>query len=203
MATVISSIGLKGMEGYRVQVEVQQLPGVEGISIVGLPDASVKESKDRVMAALYLNDCQILDKKIIINLSPAEQKKNSPIFDLAMAIGIMKEAKEIKHPIPKDTAFLGVISLDGSIKPVEGMLPAIIAAKKEGFKILYLPPLENSPLSHIEGLEIRFVETLHDVIESFSGQLNSSFITSNHTPETPEITNPTYDKDFKHVFTKS
>lgn len=85
LATVISSIGLKGMEGYRVQVEVQLLPGVEGVSIVGLPNASVKESKDRVMAALYANECEVPDKKIVINLSPAEQKKNSPIFDLAMA----------------------------------------------------------------------------------------------------------------------
>ncbi|WP_231514934.1 magnesium chelatase domain-containing protein [Oceanobacillus salinisoli] len=140
MAMVVSSIGLKGIEGYRVQVEVQLLPG-DGVSIVGLPDASVKESKDRVMGALYANDCEISDRKIIINLSPAEQKKNSPIFDLAMAIAVMKEADEIKDEIPEHAAFLGVLSLDGTIKSVEGMLPAIMAARKEGFKILYLPRL--------------------------------------------------------------
>ncbi|MUV37155.1 uncharacterized protein JNUCC1_00961 [Lentibacillus sp. JNUCC-1] len=160
MATVVSSIGLKGMEGYRVQVEVQLLPGVEGICIVGLPDASVKESKDRVLAALYAYDCEIADKRIIINLSPAEQKKNSPIFDLAMAIGIMKETGEIKDQIPEAAAFLGVLSLDGSIKPVEGMLPAIMAAKKAGYKVLYLPPIHEFPLTHIDGLELRFAETL-------------------------------------------
>lgn len=134
MATIVTSIGLKGMEGYRVQVEVQMIPGVESVNIVGLPDASVKESKDRVMAAVYTNDCQIPDKKIIINLSPAEHKKNSPIFDLAMAIGVMKEAGEIRHPIPDNAAFLGVLSLDGSIKSVDGMLPAIVAAKKRKHK---------------------------------------------------------------------
>ena len=133
MATIVSSIGLKGIEGYRVQVEVQFLPGIEGVSIVGLPDASVKESKDRVMAALYANDCVVPDKKIVINLSPAEEKKNSPIFDLAMAVAIMKEAGDIKDLIPDNATFLGVLSLDGSVKPVAGMLPAIIAAKKEGF----------------------------------------------------------------------
>lgn len=69
-------------------MEVQFLPGIEGVSIVGLPDASVKESKDSVMAALYANGCEVPDKKIIINLSPAEEKKNSPIFDLAMVIGL-------------------------------------------------------------------------------------------------------------------
>ncbi|RDW21442.1 magnesium chelatase [Oceanobacillus arenosus] len=199
MATVVTSIGLKGMEGYRVQVEVQLIPGVEGVSIVGLPDASVKESKDRVMAALYANDCQIPDKKIIINLSPAEQKKNSPIFDLAMAIGIMKEAGEIRHAIPADAAFLGVLSLDGSIKPVAGMLPAVVAAKKEKIKILYLPPMPDFPLQSIEGIEFRFAETLQEVIDSFSGQLtafSTSFFSSSDSTE--EIT-PTYDKDFQHV----
>src|SRR5699024_3615690 len=106
------------------------------------------------------------DKKIIINLSPSEHKKNSLLFDLAMAIGVMKEAGEIRYPIPADAAFLGLLSLDGSIKAVDGMLPAILAAKREGIKILYLPKIEDFPLQSIEGIEFRFVETLQDVIES-------------------------------------
>lgn len=69
--------------------------------------------------------------------------------------------------MPADAAFLGVLSLDGAIKPVDGMLPAIIAAKKEGFKILYLPRLRDIPISHIDGIEFRFVETLYDVIDPF------------------------------------
>jgi len=197
MATVVSSIGLKGIEGYRVQVEAQLLPG-DGVSIVGLPDASVKESKDRVMGALYANDCEILDRKIIINLSPSEQKKNSPIFDLAMAIAVMKEADEIKDKIPENAAFLGVLSLDGTIKPVEGMLPAIMAAKKEGVKILYLPRLQDIPLETIDGIEFRFVETLQEVIDSFSGQLSAYSLTTKSTQKPTDIL-PTYDKDFKHV----
>ncbi|GAA0432141.1 YifB family Mg chelatase-like AAA ATPase [Lentibacillus halophilus] len=199
MATTVSSIGLKGMEGYRVDVEVQLLPGIEGVHIVGLPDASVKESKDRVMAALYANDCDVPDKKIVINLSPAEQKKNSPIFDLAMAIGIMKEAGEIKDAIPDAAAFLGVLSLDGTIKPVDGMLPAIVAAKKEGFKQLYLPPMKDMPFPQIDGMECCFVETLHDVVASFSGQLSSYAITSMPSSETKNPEPVTYDKDFQHI----
>ncbi|WP_068675255.1 YifB family Mg chelatase-like AAA ATPase [Oceanobacillus sp. Castelsardo] len=198
MATVVSSIGLKGMEGYQVQVEVQLLPG-DGVSIVGLPDASVKESKDRVMGALYANGCEVLDKKIIINLSPAEQKKNSPIFDLAMAIAVMKEANEIKDNIPEIAAFLGVLSLDGSIKPVEGMLPAIMAARKEGFKILYLPRLEDIPIETVNGLEFRFVQTLQEVIESFSGQISAFSLPIKSSQKPIELPPPTYDKDFKHV----
>ncbi|WP_068675261.1 YifB family Mg chelatase-like AAA ATPase [Oceanobacillus sp. Castelsardo] len=198
MATVVSSIGLKGIEGYRVHVEVQLLPG-DGVSIVGLPDASVKESKDRVMGALYANDCEILDRKIIINLSPAEQKKNSPIFDLAMAIAVMKEADEVKDEIPNNAAFLGVLSLDGTIRSVEGMLPAIMAARKEGFEILYLPRIQDVPLETIDGLEFRFVETLQEVIDSFSGQLSAFSIQTKSLQEPIELPPPTYDKDFKHI----
>src|SRR5699024_285655 len=126
-------------------------------------------------------------------------KKNSPIFDLAMAIAIMGEADEIRDPIPEQAAFLGVLSLDGSIKPVDGMLPAIISARQEGFEILYLPPIEDIPLTQIDGIEFRFVETLQDVIESFSGQLTafSSSLTPQKHP-TEDITF-THEKDFQHV----
>lgn len=197
VATIVSSIGLNGIEGYRVQVEVQLLPGIEGVSIVGLPNVSVKESKDRVMGALYANDCEVPDKRIIINLSPAEQKKNSPIFDLAMAIGVMKEAGEIKDPIPSDAAFLGVLSLDGSIKPVNGMLPAIIAAKKQGVKILYLPRMIDMPIMDIAGIEFRFVSTLQEVINSFSGQF--SVFNQPTIIEPTENNPPTFHKDFQNV----
>lgn len=186
MATIVSSIGLNGIEGYRVQVEVQLLPEIEGVSIVGLPDVSVKESKVRVMGALYANGCEVPDKKVIINLSPAEQKKNSPIFDLAMAIGVMKEAGEFKDPIPNDAAFLGVLSLDGSIKPVSGMLPAIIAAKKEDIKIVYLPSTIDMLITEVAGIELRFVNTLQEVIESFSGQLSTFSLSSTTTRESTE-----------------
>ncbi|WP_233879565.1 YifB family Mg chelatase-like AAA ATPase [Virgibacillus halodenitrificans] len=199
MATIALSVGLKGMEGYLVQVEVQLLPGLESVSIIGLPNAAVKESKDRVMAALFANDCQIPDKKIIVHLSPAEQKKNSPIFDLAMAIGIMKEAGDIKFPLPEDAAYLGVLSLDGSIKSVDGMLPAILAAKKEKIKILYLPKMTDFPLTEVEGMELRFVETLQEVVESFSGQLSlTTIFTPPHSPETSDD-EILYDKDFKDI----
>ncbi|WEG13399.1 YifB family Mg chelatase-like AAA ATPase [Pullulanibacillus sp. KACC 23026] len=197
MTTVIPSIGLKGMEGYVVEVEVQLVPGIEGMSIVGLPDASVKESRERVLATLYAYGCEVLDKKIIVNLSPSEQRKNSPIFDLAMAIGIMKESGFIKQDIPKDATFLGVLSLGGEVKPVEGMLPAILSAKRQGFKVLYVPPILDVPIHKIEGIECRFVYSIDDVIPSFSGQMSTfqfSQVTSLSSPPTAS-----FKKDFKQV----
>lgn len=202
MATMIQSVGLKGIEGYKVQVEIQIVPGKEGISIVGLPDTSVKESKDRVLGALAANHCELPEKRIIINLSPSEQKKNSPLFDLAMAIGIMKEVNHFSEKIPEDAAFLGVLSLDGSIKSVEGMLPAIMAAKQTGIGTLYLPYINELPLQQIDGINLRYVETIEQVIQTFAGQTallfqKPLFVTTKL--ESPESIFSTYTKDFKDI----
>ncbi|GAA0319145.1 YifB family Mg chelatase-like AAA ATPase [Bacillus carboniphilus] len=199
MATTVTSIGLKGLEGYRVQVEVQLIPGTEGITIVGLPDAAVKESKDRVMAALYANECELNEHKVVINLSPAEQKKNIPLFDVAMAIGIMKETGYIHESIPPDTAFIGVVSLDGTIRSVEGILPAIISAKKENIKTLYLPPIHDFPLEKLEGIELRFVTSLLDIVRTLSGQL-TMFLPSTLPHNTKNSINQIeYERDFKQI----
>jgi len=116
-----------------------------------------------------------------------------------MAIEVMKEAGDIIVQIPNDAAFLGVLSLDGSIKPVDGMLPAIITSRKENFKILYLPHM-NLPLTHVDGIEFRFVETLQEVIQSFSGQFTAFSVIPSILLGTTDVSLPTYDKDFQHVF---
>lgn len=98
--------------------------------IVGLPDASVKESKERVTVALHTLRFPLFEKKVIINLSLAEQKKNGPLFDLSIAIGILVSGGFIQDPIPVDAGFIGALSLDGTVHPVEGMIAAILAARK-------------------------------------------------------------------------
>lgn len=153
MTVKISSIGLKGLEGYRVQVQVQVSEGKESMVIVGLPDTSVKESKERVLSAIHTLGCDVSEEKIVVNLSPSEQKKNGPFFDLAMAIGILKEKGELKERVPEDSVFIGVLSLDGTVEKVEGMFPALIAATSLGFKRVYLPYDPLIPLDMFEGLE--------------------------------------------------
>ncbi|WLR50670.1 YifB family Mg chelatase-like AAA ATPase [Bacillus tianshenii] len=198
MAVTVKSIGLKGLEGYTVHVEVQMIPGMEAMSIVGLPDTSVKESKERVLAALHSFGVELPDKKIIINLSPAEQKKNGPMFDLAMAIGILKSVNHFAEDLPAKTAFLGALSLDGTIRPVEGMLPAIMAAKKNGIEHLYLPFDENLPLEYIDGVKLHFVQHLQDVIHSLTGQ-QSLQLQPLPPSKTRTTIQPAYDQDFKHI----
>ncbi|XQY91626.1 YifB family Mg chelatase-like AAA ATPase [Metabacillus sp. HB246100] len=170
MSSKVTSIGLKGLEGYRVQVEVQVKDGIETMIIVGLPDASVKESKERVSAALHSLGFSLVDMKVTINLSPAEQKKNGPLFDLAIAVAVLKSGNFLKEMIPQDSGFIGALSLDGSILPVEGMLAAILAAKKLQLDKLFLPYDPMIPNIEIPGLELVYIETLQDVIDVLRGQ---------------------------------
>lgn len=182
MSSKVTSIGLKGLEGYQVRVEVQAIPGTPSIVIVGLPDASVKESKQRITAAFHSYNYMIHHQKLIINLSPPEQKKNGPMFDLPIAIGILVNMQEIRVEIPETTGFIGALSLDGSIHPTKGQLSAVLAAKGLGLKKLYLPYDETFPLIEMKDLDLVFVHHLHEVINLIEGK-PIAFIKNRKIPE--------------------
>lgn len=168
----VTSIGLRGMEGYRVNVEVGTYVGNDSFKIVGLPDTAVKESKERIIAALGTLGYLLHGNKIIMNLSPADQKKMGPMFDFPMAIGLLLSLHELEAVISEDTGFLGALSLDGSVQPVEGLLPAVLSAKKLGIKRLYIPFDDSMPDFDFAGLglEIIYVTSLKDVMGHLTGQ---------------------------------
>ncbi|UGB30552.1 YifB family Mg chelatase-like AAA ATPase [Metabacillus sp. B2-18] len=198
MTVKISSVGLRGLEGYRVQVEVQVRPGVESMVIVGLPDTSVKESKERVLSSIRSIVSSGTAEKVVVNLSPSEQKKNGPLFDLPIAIGILKEKNYIKEQIPPDTMFIGALSLDGTIERVEGMLPALIAAVKLGYKRAFLPYDPRIPIDMLSGIECVVVQHIKDVINLLCGQPPLSLQTFTPSP----IQEPPFfdhQKDFSHI----
>jgi magnesium chelatase family protein len=199
MTVNVLSIGLKGLEGYRVQVQVRISPGKESMVIVGLPDASVKESRERVIAALSQFGEDVTDQKVVVNLSPPEQKKNGPLFDLAIAIAALKELKVIKEEIKLDTAFIGTLALDGSIESAEGLLSALISAKALGLKLIYIPDDPSIPINMLHGLELVVVRHIKEVVHHLQGQQIFSFLpkqlTSNHIPQFSEAVH----KDFSHV----
>ncbi|MBB5174585.1 magnesium chelatase family protein [Texcoconibacillus texcoconensis] len=195
MSSKVTSIGLKGLQGYVVQAEVQVMDGLESIVIVGLPDASVKESKERVSATLHSMGFPLVDMKVVINLSPAEQKKNGPLFDLAIALGVLKSGDFLKENIPDDAAFIGALSLDGSVLPVEGMIAAVLAAKKLNLKRLFLPFDPTLPKIEMDDLELIYIQSLQDVIDIFSGQPPLSF----DQPEAVKDEEQVVDKDFQQV----
>ncbi|MCM3617917.1 YifB family Mg chelatase-like AAA ATPase [Sutcliffiella horikoshii] len=190
MTVKVTTVGLKGMDGYRVSVEVKVMHGPESVVIVGLPDASVKESKERVAAALRSCRYEVPDQKVIVNLSPAEQKKNGPMFDLAVAIGLLGAMGAIKEEIKEDTGFIGALSLDGNVQPVEGMLPAVLAARKIGLKKLYLPYDPNLPAIDFENIELIYVTSLQDVLDHLAGQSIFSFVSSKKESSFREAASP-------------
>jgi magnesium chelatase family protein len=175
MTTIVSSIGLKGLEGYHVRVQVRISTGKESMVIVGLPDASVKESRERVLASLGHFDVDVTDKKVIVNLSPPEHKKNGPLFDLAIAVAALKEQKVIKEEIPIETAFLGVLALDGSVEKADGMLPALISAKALGLKRVFLPYDPAIPIDMLQNLECIIVHHIEEIVQHLAGQESLSF----------------------------
>lgn len=138
--------------------------------IVGLPDASVKESRERVIAALSHFDMDVTDQKVVVNLSPAEQKKNGPLFDLAIAIAALKELNVIKGKIPVEMAFIGALSLDGTIVSAEGMLPALISAKALGLKRVYFPNNPSIPVHMLKDLDCIVVQHIEEVVNHLEGQ---------------------------------
>ncbi|MCQ6280025.1 YifB family Mg chelatase-like AAA ATPase [Bacillus sp. EB600] len=199
MTEKVSSIGLKGLEGYRVQVEVRISPGTESMVIVGLPDASVKESRERVLAALSVFDVDVTDQKVVVNLSPSEEKKNGPLFDLAIAIAALKELNVIKGKTPIENAFIGALSLDGTVVKAEGMLPALLSAKRLGLKRVYLPYDPSIPINMLEDLACIVVHHIEEVVQHLEGQESLSFFPTLPFEDQVPLFMELPQKDFCHV----
>ena len=166
------SFGLSGVNGFPVNVEVFGINGMPGMEIIGLPDTSVRESRDRVNAAIINSGRNMQPKRITINLAPADMKKEGPSFDLPIAVGVMiamGEMKPVQERNIETTALFGELSLDGYVQPVNGVLPMVISAKENGIKDIILPEANAKEAACIEGLRIIPVVHLKDVIEYLEG----------------------------------
>ena len=166
------SMGVSGVNGYPVHVEVFATGGIPGMEIIGLPDASVRESRDRVSAAMINSGKQTQPKKITINLAPADMKKEGPSFDLPIAIGVLAATGEMNAAagFPLDrTILFGELSLDGKVRAVHGALPMVISAKECGYRDVILPAENAQEVACIEGMRIYPVRTLREVIGHIDG----------------------------------
>jgi len=139
MLSKVLSFSLYGLEAYPVEVEVDLSRGLPGVTIVGLPDSSIRESRERIRSALINSGFEFPLKKIIINLSPADLKKEGTGFDLAMAIGILAGNKLLPEEVLKERAFIGELSLDGTLKGVRGILPFVLKAKELSLREIIIP----------------------------------------------------------------
>lgn len=168
MLSKIHSVAIWGIEGYDVSVEVDISKGIPGISIVGLPDQAVKESKDRIKPAIKNSGFEFPQSKITINLAPADFKKEGSYFDLPVAIGIIAARQIVPVEKMNDYYFVGELALDGSVRPVSGVLPMAILVKNRTAK--FIVPYANALEAAIVGIEVYGVESLRDCIDFLSGK---------------------------------
>lgn len=166
------SMGVSGVNGFPVQVEVFSAGGIPGMEIIGLPDASVRESRDRVHAAIISNGKEMKPRKITVNLAPADMKKEGPSFDLPIAVAVLVSTGELKPSGDFSfdrTAIFGELGLDGSVRPVNGALPMVISAKECGIENVILPEENAKEAACIEGIRILPVRSLQQVILHIEG----------------------------------
>ena len=163
MFSQIVTCGLLGLEGYRVLVETDLSNGLPLFDIVGLADTAVKEARERVRAAIRNSGHTFPSKRIIVNLAPADTKKEGAGFDLPIAVGVLA-SMGCFHALPDNTvAFCGELALDGALRPVNGMLSKAIAARDAGCRALVLPAENAREASWVTGLRIRPARTLAEV----------------------------------------
>lgn len=188
---------VQGVEALPVDVEVDIVFGLPTFATVGLPEGAVRESKDRVKAAIKNSGYKFPNKKITVNLAPADIKKSGTGFDLPIALGILVAGESFSSDLLSDYAITGELSLDGSIRPVPGVLPMVLAARKTGLKGIIVPFKNATEAAVVSGMNVIGVEYLHQAVDFLEGT----------KPIEPTITNLnalltnqiSYDVDFSEV----
>ena len=169
MLCEVRSLGLSGIAGYEVRAECDLSNGLPAFEVVGLPDAAVKEARDRVRAAIKNCGFSFPVSRITVNLAPANRRKAGTVYDLPMLVGILAAGGQLRLDGP-DSAFVGELSLSGSLRPVVGMLPMALAARRSGIKRLYVPAPSAAEATLAGGMEIYPVEHVGQLVAHLKGE---------------------------------
>lgn len=169
MFSKILSGAISGVEGYIINVETDISRGLPSFDIVGLPDSSVRESRERVRSAIKNTGLEFPIKKITVNLAPADIKKEGSLYDLPIAIGILISNNMIDEKFIKNTFVCGELSLNGEIRPVNGILPMVICARDNGIKKILIPSENVSEASLVDNIEIIGANSFSQVIDYLKG----------------------------------
>ena len=170
MIRKVKSFGVNGIEGFLVDVEVDVSRGLPKSNIVGLPDASVKESRDRVETAIRNSGFKFPNSKIVVNLAPASMRKEGALYDLPIAVGILLASEDIyKVDACSDFAFVGELSLDGELKGVEGILPILIEAERLCIKKIIIPKTNAQEAAFVHGIDVYTADNLRAVVDVLNG----------------------------------
>ena len=169
MISKITTATIFGIDGIKIDVEVDLSNGLPAFNIVGLPETAVKESKERVRAAIKNAGFEFPGDRITINLAPADVRKEGSSFDLPIAIGILTSMGIMKEGVIKDYLIAGELSLDGRIKGIRGVLPIAILAGKEGIKHIIVPRENGPEASIVQGITVYGAEHLLNIVHFFKG----------------------------------
>lgn len=171
MLSKIKTCVLYGLDGYEIDVETDLSGGLPNFSIVGLPDASIKESKERVRSAIKNSGYKFPVSRITVNLAPANLKKEGSQIDLPIAVGILQASKEISKSLDEKTCIIGELSLDGKITAVDGALAMVISMRNNKFKKIIIPFDNKEECGVIDGIKIIPVENLNDLVDYFNEKI--------------------------------
>lgn len=161
--------GLSGVNGFAVKVEVYAANGIPALEIIGLPDASVKESRDRVSAAIVNSGFSMPIARLTVNLAPADTKKEGPAFDLPIAVSVLMASHQLDGMDLTQTLLMGELSLDGSLQPVRGALPMVISASEQGIEEIILPAGNAQEVACIQGIRVYPAHSLREVVLHLKG----------------------------------
>ncbi len=163
------SYGVVGIDAYQVQVEVDYSKGMPGFDIVGLPDAAVKESRDRVRAAISSTGFPFPLGKIVVNLAPAAVKKTGPVYDMPILLAVITARGYLLEP-KEDQAFIGELSLFGELRPVQGVLPMVLQAREDGIRELFLPYENAEEGAAVDGITIYPAKNISEIVKHLQGE---------------------------------
>ena len=195
MLARVFSCAVVGLDGVIVEVEVDYTNGLPGMTIVGLPDAAVQESRERVQTAVKNAGLHFPRHRIVVNLAPASVRKEGPAYDLPIALGVIVLAGFLPHQALEGTLVVGELSLDGIVRHTRGVLPMAAAARAHGYQRMFVPEADAAEAALIPGLEITPVKTLADLYAHLSGRrLIEPFQPSGDSP--PPLFVPT---DFSEI----
>ncbi|MEA2098331.1 MAG: YifB family Mg chelatase-like AAA ATPase [Patescibacteria group bacterium] len=196
MLSKINSCAVVGLDCEAVEVELDISPGLGNITVVGLPDTAVKESRERVRAAIKNSGFKYPTTRITINLAPADVKKAGPAYDLPIAIGTLKASKQLDVDI-ENSLFVGELSLDGKLRHTNGILPIAIYAKEKKYKRLYIPKVNEYEAGIVGGVEIIPVESLLQLFEHLNGVKTINPVEIHELDDVQE--NENFSVDFSYV----
>lgn len=168
MLAKVTSCAVVGLDGAIIEVEVDLLAGLPKFNIVGLPDTAVQEARERVRSAIKNSGCSFPNKRITVNLAPADLRKEGPSYDLPIALGILLSSEQVICNLPQ-AVFLGELSLDGTLRHTQGILPMVALAKEKGYGSLFLPAVDAGEAALVDGVKIYPLENLFQLLEHLAG----------------------------------